>query len=102
MAPLGIMNRQIGSAQPSPSAPPDLKPQDSVPTLRISGDALRKLIAEGTSGKTWPRMQSEASGRPPLPFKKKPPSPKAADLANLQRQTRFANPEGRSGGDEVS
>lgn len=75
MAPVpssGMYSKDDGNGSKQTS----LQQQESLPKLRITGDALRKLVAEGTSGKTWPRMQSEASGRPPLPFKKSVLSPR--------------------------
>ena len=46
----------------------------NLPQLRISGEALKKLVAEGGGGKTWPKMRSEGSGRPPLPFRASQPA----------------------------
>lgn len=63
--------------QPSGEALSRHDSPSSIPKLRISGEALKKLISEGTSGgKTWPKMQAaENAKRPPLPFK-----PRAAEL----------------------
>ena len=76
MAPVPSNGSMRGTSRRN-AADSTLEHQESLPKLRVTGDALRKLMAEGTSGKTWPRMQSEASGRPPLPFKKKLLSPRA-------------------------
>lgn len=40
----------------------------SAPSLRITGDALRRLVTEGTSGRTWPKVRGDLTKRPPLPF----------------------------------
>ena len=69
--------RQQGEA----AAEPELSRHDSpsslgnLPQLRISGEALKKLVAEGGGGKTWPKTRSEqGSGRPPLPFRASQPA----------------------------
>lgn len=92
MAPLRGVSANQAAAQPSDNGPTSLKAQESTPSLRISGDALRQLVAQGTSGKTWPRMQNEISGRPPLPFKKKPLSPRASDSVTA-REVKFSDPD---------
>lgn len=75
--------------EPSDESNKSTSQEEPAPQLRISGSELKKLMQEGTTESTWPKLQKQTT-RPPLPFKKSnvPSQPASRPLSPMGSQAR--------------